>query len=190
MYKSDSQIPEEEMPARAGLKVIRKNHPDFGLTEDEIQDRNEFIRCYLMSEFESLLMIPKQEPENDYFFNLLNDDEYSAFNTVDFQRRIEPFNKYAYAMKKIMEQAKDLAILHSSCTHIENRQGVYRKYESFVDSKFRDRLLSLVQQYKRARYEERRYFLKYEIGKLNQKILECKEIWERYAPPENWDVES
>lgn len=59
MYKSDSWIPEEEMPARAGLKVIRKNHPDFGLTEDEIQDRNEFIRCYLMSEFESLLMIPR-----------------------------------------------------------------------------------------------------------------------------------
>ncbi len=191
MYKSDSWIPEEEMPARAGLKVIRKNHPDFGLSDDEIQDRNEFIRCYLMSEFESLLMIPKQEPENDYFFCLLIDqDEYSAFNTVDFQRRIKPFNKYAYAMKKIMEHVKDLAILHSSCTHLENRQGVYRKYEAVVDNEFRDRLLSLVQQYKRARYEERRYFLKQEIAKLNQRILECKRIWERYAPPESWAVES
>lgn len=189
MYNSDSWIPEEEMPARAGLKVIRKNHPDFGLTEDEIQDRNEFIRCYLMSEFESLLMIPRQHYEDDHFFNLL-DDKYSAFNTVDFQRRIEPFNKYAYAVKKIMEHVKDLAIMHSSCTHLQNRQNVYRKYEAFVDSKFRDRLLKLVHQYKRARYDERRYFLKQEIAKLNRRILECKRIWERYAPPENWDVES
>jgi hypothetical protein len=143
-----------------------------------------------MKEFESLMMIPKQECEDDYFFNLLNDDEYSAFNTVDFQRRIEPFNKYAYAIKKVMEHVKDLAIMHSSCTHLENRQGVYRKYEAFVDSKFRDRLLNLVQQYKRTRYEDRRYFLKQEIAKLNLRILECKRIWERYAPPESWDVES
>ena len=93
-------------------------------------------------------------------------------------------------MKKIMEQVKDLAILHSSCTKIENRQGVYRKYAAFVDSKFRDRLLNLVQQYKKARYAERRYFLKQKIAKLNQKIMECKEIWERHAPPEGWDAES
>ena len=100
---------------------------------------------------------------------------------------MRPFNVYGYAMKKNMKRVKDLAIMHSSCTHLENRQGVYRKYEAFVDSKFRDRLLNLVQQYKRARYEDRRYFLKQEIAKLNQLILECKRIWERYAPAENWD---
>jgi hypothetical protein len=191
MYHIDRWIPKEELPVRAGLKVIRKNNPNYGLTEDEIQDRNEFIRCYLMKEFELLLMIPKQELEDDYFFYLLNDeDEYSAFNTVDFQRRIKPFNKFAYAIKKIMEHVKDLAILHSSCTHQENRLSVYQKYEAFVDNKFRGRLLNLIEQYKRARYEERRRFLKQKIGKLNKKILECKEIWERYAPPESWDVES
>ena len=192
MYHIDSWIPEEEMPARAGLKVIRKNHPDFGLTQDEIQDRNEFIRCYLMNEFESLLMIPEQEGEEDFFMHegYVADDDYSAFNSVDFQRRLQPFNSYAYAIKTIMEHVKDLAIMHSSCTHSQNRQSVYRKYEAFVDSKFRDRLLNLVQQYKRARFEDRRYFLRREIAKLNQKILECKRIWERYAPPESWDVES
>ena len=192
MYHIDSWIPEEEMPARAGLKVIRKNHPDFGLTQDEIQDRNEFIRCYLMKEFESLLMIPEQEGEEDFFMHegYVTDDDYSAFNSVDFQRRLQPFNNYAYTIKMIVEHVKDLAIMHSSCTHLKNRQSVYRKYEAFVDSKFRDRLLNLVQQYKRARFEDRRYFLKRAIAKLNQRILECKRIWERYAPPESWDVES
>jgi hypothetical protein len=89
-----------------------------------------------------------------------------------------------------MEHVKDLAIIHSSCTHLQNQQHVYRKYEAFVDNKFRDRLLKLVHQYKQARYDDRRYFLKQEIAKLNRRILECKRIWERYAPPENWDVES
>jgi uncharacterized protein YydD (DUF2326 family) len=145
-----------------------------------------------MEEFESLLMIPKQEGEEDFFIHegYVAEDENSAFNTVDFQRRLQPFNRYAYAIKKIMEHVKDLAIMHSSCTHLKRRQSVYRKYEAFVDSKFRDRLLNRVQQYKRARFEDRRHFLKQEIAKLNKKILECKEIWERYAPPESWDVES
>ena len=191
MYYIDRWIPEEELPVRAGLKVIRKNDSNYGLTEDEIQDRNEFIRCYLMSEFELLLMIPKQEAEDDYFLHIFNyEDEYSAFNTVDFQRHFKPFNKYAYAIKKIMEHVKDLAIMHSSCTQPENRQNVYRKYEAFVENKLRDRLLNLVQQYKRGRYEDRKHFLKQEIAKLNQRILECKRIWERYAPPESWDAES
>ena len=192
MKQINSWIPEEEMPARAGLKVIRKNHPDYGLCADEIADRNEFIRCHLLREFEPLLMIPIQDNEGDFFTHnyLASEDEYSAFNTVDFQRYIQPFNNYAYAMRKIFEHVKDLAIMHSCCSQPEDRQNVYKKYEAYVDAKFRDRLLSLVQQYKRARYEDRRYFLKQEIAKLNRRILECKRIWERYAPPESWDVES
>ena len=51
-------IPEEELPARVGLRVERKSDPDYGLSEDEIADRNEFIRCYLVREFELLMMLP------------------------------------------------------------------------------------------------------------------------------------
>lgn len=189
MNHIDSWIPEEEMPARAGLKVIRKNHPDFGLSADEIQDRNEFIRCYLLREFELLLVIPKQEAEDDFFISdySIAENKDSAFNTVDFQRQLRPFNKYAYAIKKIMEHVKDLAIMHSCCTHPENRHSVYQRYEAVVANEFRDQLLRLIDQYTSAGYE-RRHLLKPKIGKLNQKILECKKIWERYAPPESWDV--
>jgi AraC-like DNA-binding protein len=48
----EDMIPEEELPVRAGIKVIRRNDPDYGLSEDEIADRNEFIRCHLAREFE------------------------------------------------------------------------------------------------------------------------------------------
>ena len=81
MNDIDKWIPQEQVPTRAGLKVIRTNHPNYGLSQDEIQDRNEFIRCHLLKEFEVLLMIPQQETENDFFisdYSTENSD--SAFN--------------------------------------------------------------------------------------------------------------
>ena len=53
----DSRIVKDDLPVMANLKVIRANDHDYGLTEDEIQDRNEFIRCHLLSEFVLLTMI-------------------------------------------------------------------------------------------------------------------------------------
>jgi hypothetical protein len=185
----ENWIPEEELPIRAGLVAIRENNPNYGLTEDEIQDRNEFIRCYLLKDFEPLMMIPNQTSGTDFFIQDCEvfEAEYTAFNTHDFQNQMRPFNKYGYAMKKIMEDVKNMAIIHSCCTYPEQRQDVCRKYETFVNGRFRNRLLSLIKQYKKVDHEDRRYLLKQKIAKLNRRILECKRIWERLAPPENWD---
>ena len=107
---------DEQLPPAPTLKVVHKRDPDYGLTEDERQDRRECIRCYLRKEFELLTMIPKQDEENGFFIGdySVDDDEYNAFNTMDFHRQLKPFNKYGYAMKKIMERVKSLAIDHSS----------------------------------------------------------------------------
>ena len=185
----DSRFVEEELPVAANIKVIRRSDPNYGLSEDEIQDRMEFIRCYILQDFELLMMIPKQTTEVDFFIVdcTADDVEYSAFNTHDFQRQQRPFNKYHYAMKKIMERVKDLAIMHSCISSPEDRQDVYQKYEALVNSEFRKQLLPLTKQYRWWQDEERRYQLKQRIAKLNRRILECKIIWERYAPPENWD---
>ena len=66
-YAVGSWVGQEELPVRANLKVIRRNDPDCGLSEDEIMDRNEFIRSYLMQQFELLMIIPKQDGEDDFF---------------------------------------------------------------------------------------------------------------------------
>ena len=182
----DSWIDEEELPVRANLKVIRRSDPNYGLTEEQIRDRNEFIRYYLLRGFESLLMIPKQTSESDFFMAELADLEDSAFNTVDFQRQLKPFNNYAYAMKKIMERVKDLAILHSSITSAEGRLNTYRRYEAFVNSTFRNQLIALAKRFQNAP-QEVRFELKGRIGRLNLRIVDCKKIWEQYAPPGNWD---
>jgi len=63
----DSWIAEEDLPVHTHLKVIKKNDPDYGLTEDEIQDRSEFIRWYLRQDFGMLTMIPKQDEESGFF---------------------------------------------------------------------------------------------------------------------------
>jgi hypothetical protein len=182
-------IDEKELPIKANLKVVRRNDPDYGLTEDEIHDRNEFIRCHLLSEFQLLTMIPKQDRENDFFIAdcAVDDPEYNAFNTVDFQKTQRPLNKYAYAMKKIMERVKELAIMHSSISDKDGRRATYQRYEALVDREFRHRLLTLVDRHKRQPDEEKRYWMRSKIAELNRRILESKRIWAQFAPPENWD---
>jgi hypothetical protein len=183
-------IAETDLPVRAGFRVERKADPDYGMSEDEIRDRDEFIRCYLFREFELLMLIPAPETCDDFFIGdyVPQDAEYSAFNTADFQNTLRPFNKYAYAMKKIMERVKHMAIMHSCIECPYRRQEVYARYESLVDFEFRDRLTVLVNRYKYTDDEERRAAIKDKIGELNRRIVECRKIWGSYAPPEVWDL--
>ena len=185
-YEMDSWINEEELPVSAALKVIRTSDPDYGLDDDEIKDRYEFIRLYLMQDFELLIMIPEQIPENDFFIVdcCVTDSEYSAFNTHDFHKSLRPFNKYGYAMKKIMERIQDLAIMHSCISQPENRHKVYRQLKSFMAVKFTDEIEELACELhiKTSSTEQAR--IKHKIETLSREIRRCMKIWEQYAP---WD---
>jgi hypothetical protein len=190
MTYAENWVPEEEMPVRAGLKVICRNHPDYGLTEDEIQDRNEYIRCYLLKDFEVLMLIPKQDNEVDFFIHDcdVSSEHYSAFNTHDFQQRIRLFNSQGYAMRQIMQRVKDLAIMHSSISQPENRQAVYGRFVNLMAFEFVDQLEELSRQLHADISYSEQARIKRKITRLGLNILKCKRIWERYAPPENWDL--
>ena len=177
-------IPEEELPARVGLRVERKSDPDYGLSEDEIADRNEFIRCYLVRELELLMMLPGNEKDTDFFIPDcdVTDEAYSAFNTVDFQKSMKPFDKYGYAMKKIMDRVKALAILHSSISREEGRQNIARRFDSLSEFELREPLFSYVDRFKATKTEERKESLKKKIGDINRMIHEARKTWEQYAP--------
>lgn len=177
-------IPEEELPVMVGLKVERRNDPNYGLSEDEIADRNEFIRCYLLREFELLMMIPAESERDDFFIPdcPVTDGQYSAWNTVDFQRNMKPFDKYGYAMKKVMDRIKALALLHSSISREEGRQNIVRKFDSLIEFEFREPLFSYIDRFKAAKTQEQQERLKRKIGDLNRRILEAKNIWEQFAP--------
>jgi hypothetical protein len=181
-YTIGRWIDQEELPVRANLKVIRKSDPDYGLSDDEIMDRNEFVRCYLLQDCELLLMIPKQDGEDDFF---IKDYQESAFNTFDYHR-LHPsrsFNKYAYRIRKIMEQGMDLAIMHSCISSEEGRQNVQRRYQILVNAEFRYPALRQVERFRNCSDREKRYQLKKKIGHYNTMILKCNEIWRAHSPP-------
>ena len=90
-------------------------------------------------------------------------------------------------MKMIMERVRYLAIDHSSISDEAGRLDIQRRYEALVYREFGEDVLLLAERYKNEKNEEKRRWLKQKIGKLNRRILECKKIWERFAPPENWE---
>jgi hypothetical protein len=164
-----------------GLAVIRKNSPWYGMSEEEVEDRKEFIRCYLNTDFEPLLLIPIAPRENDFWFASHEDFMESAFNTYDFQRDRKPFDKYGYRIKKIMEQVRDLALLHSSASQPQGKANLKRKYDNLVDLEFRGRLVSLAEKHRRVADEETRTLIKAKMAELSRRIFQCQRIWQEFA---------
>ena len=179
----DSWIADEELPLAAQLKVIRQNDPDYGLTEDALDERIEFIQWYLLQDSAPLLSVLGQTADACFFIPEADvmSPEYSAFNTHDFLDSLQPFNKYGYAMKKNMERIRDLGILHSSLSCAEGRGNTQRKFEAFLEAKFRSRLAHLIERCQSTANSDRKLDLKQKIAELTRRILEAKRIGERYA---------
>ena len=95
----DRWVEEESQQRTLALKVIRQNNPWQDMSEEEVEDRKEFIRCYLLRDLEILHMIPTQPRENDFWFSSHQEFLESAFNTYDFQKDKKPFDKYGYRLK-------------------------------------------------------------------------------------------
>ena len=173
---------EETQPRVRRVVAIRKNSPWYGMSDEEIEDRREFIRCYLLKDFEPILMIPVQPVENDFWFTSHEEFIESPFNTWDFQKMRRPFDKYGYRVKKVLEQVRDLALLHSCISQPEGRKNIQDRFEMAVNEEFRNPLLELVERYRKTFDEERRFELRHKVARLSRYLLECKAIWQRYSP--------
>jgi hypothetical protein len=176
----DKWIDEEDLPVKASLKVVRKNDPNYGLTEDEINDRNEFIRCNMLKDLGPLLLIPEEHTEEDF---IVQDYYESAFNTYDFYRlhNPTPFNGYYYRLKEIFEKVKELAIMHSCISHQQGRENTLKRYISMVDNEFRDELMTLIDTLKKyPQFVDRKELLS-RVAKLSGNISKCDQIWKAHA---------
>jgi hypothetical protein len=174
-------IDENELPVRADLQVVKINDPDYTMTQDEIEDRNEYIRCYILSGFEALLTIPVNKYESDFF---IENWEESAFNTEDYYRMYPNmgFNRYSFRIKKILQEVEHLAILYSCISDNQGRQRTFNRYKTLVDKEFRNKALFLIGKYRITNDSEERLALREKISEMNKRILQCKKIWEQYAP--------
>ena len=175
-------LEEETQPRVRRVVAVRKNSPWYGMSEEEIEDRREFIRCYLVKDFELILMIPVQPKENDFWFESHQEFVESPFNTWDFQKMRRPFDKYGYRVKKVLEHLKDLAILHSCISQPEGRKNTQDRFETVVNEEFRNPLLELVERHRKTFDEERRSELRRKIATLSRYLLECKAIWQKFSP--------
>lgn len=182
----DDRIAADDLPAPTCLKVIRKSDPNYGLSEDEIHDRQEFIHCYMLQDFELLMMIPKQAHDNEFFMYdcTVEEREYSAFNTHDFQRSQRPFNKYAYAMKKTLERVKELADMHSCISRPEDREWMFDRFKSFMAFKFIDRVEELAHELHTNISKATQAQIKRKIVKIGRSVRQCNTIWDQHASPE------
>ena len=135
--------------------------------------------------FELLLLIPVKPRENGFWFSDYDEFKESAFNTWDFEKMHGPFDKYGYRVKKVLEQVKDLALLHSCISQPEGRKNIRDRFELVLNEEFRNPLLEIVERYRKTFNEERRAELRRKIAKLSQHIMECKRIWEKYSPWED-----
>jgi hypothetical protein len=167
------------------IRITRKSSPWYGMSEEEIEDRREYIRYYFCRELEPILIIPVEPQHHDFWFPSLQEFLDSAFNTHDFQKTRQPFDRYAYRVKKILEEVKDLALLHSCISSEEGRANTLRRYQNLVDYEFREKLLAAAQKYSVSLDEERRDAFRQKVVELNKRILQCKKMWEQCAP---WDT--
>ena len=178
----DEWIREEQRPALP--MVIRANDPWEGMSEEEIEDVREYIRWYVNQDFKLLLLIPIHPRESDFWFSSHEEFAESAFNTHDFQALQQPFDKYGYRIKQVMEKVKNLAILYSCLTSTEGREHTLGRYENLVSNEFRDKLLNLVERYQGTMDFDEKMLLKSKIAEVSRRIMKCKKVWEKYA---NWD---
>ena len=183
VYAVEGWLLEEELPTRSGLKVLKSNHPDHGLTEDEVEARNEFIAWHLSQETALLNLIPASEGDNGFFLADLEvtDTEYSAFNTHDFQRFRCPVNGKAYAQKKLAQKVKDLAILHSCLSTAEGRVSTQARFKGLLEAEFQDRLENLAQKLHQARDGVDQAEVRLKIGRIQRQVWELSSTWAKHA---------
>ncbi len=173
----------EELPAGAGLNVIRPNDPHAGLSRDEIEEWAEFIAWYLRQDMAVLLLIPAPAGSDDFYLadHQVTETEYSAFCTHDFQRLMRPFNKADYAYKKLLERVRDLGLLYSVLSDEEGRRNTRDRFRTLLERELSERLGRLLLALQRTSDREKKDALIKRIGRIQRQVRECEAVWERYS---------
>lgn len=176
-------IVESELPNNRALKALRLNHPNHGLTEDEIEERNEFIAWFLRQELTLLDIIPTPESDNSFFIADLEvtDTEYSAFNTHDYQRMKSRPNWAVIAKQKLIDRVQELALLHSCISQEAGKANTKERFKKFLEDEFQEKLEKLAQRLHKAKDSAGQADIRCKIGQIQRQILELHQVWAEHA---------
>lgn len=182
-----------DVPESAALKAVRSSpwrgygegvREFMDYSDEEVGECWEFIRWFLQQEWKPLLEVPAGSAGFEFWFDSYEEFLESAFNTHDFQKDRKPFDKYAYRVRKVLEQVEDLALLHSCISEERGRVNVRRRFESLVECEFRQPLLRAAEMFRACCDPLRRFDLKRRVGRLNGLVLECEGLWRALSPPD------
>lgn len=180
LEETDTWICEDEFPQNRRITPIHKFGRLYPEDEEEWEAYRDFISWYLSQDYLPLAYIPKQAFEG--CFETFEDDASISFpfSSMDYQRA-HPFNRYAYKLRKVYENIKDLALMHSCISHDEGRANIHKKFVKLVNEEFRDRILKLLESYRKYPQHVDKSSLFRQIAELNGRIQRCKAIWHEHA---------
>ena len=180
----DSWIREEDLPSRAGLRVIRVF--DGLYPEDEVEREAywDFIGWFLGREWALLDCVPIQKREGwfppvqieevgpDMFVDV------SHFNTMDFERLSGfRFDFVHWRHRKVLERIRDLAITYSVLSDSEGKRRTFERFRRLVEGEYRDEAVMIVEHLRRHGVWLNRERAVARIDSLNRKIRDCKRVW-------------
>lgn len=183
VYAVEGWIVESELPNNRAFKALRPNHPNHGLTEDEIDERKEFIAWHLRQEMALLDIIPAPDMGSEFFIADLEvtDTEYSAFNTHDYQRMKSRANWAVIAKQKLVARVKDLALLHSCISHEEGKANTKERFKKFLEDEFQEKLEKLARRLHKTKSSEGQAEIRCKLRQIQGQILELHRVWAKHA---------
>ena len=177
----DCWIDEGELPQRANLKPISKFDDIYPKDEEELEAYWDFIHWYLSQEFQVLMSIPRAAGHDRDFWEFEDNDAISFhYSSIDYQRA-HPFDKYAYKIRKIYERVADLAILQSCISDDKGKVNIAGRFEKLLNEEFRDKLFTLLENYRRYPHLINKKKLFMRVAELNSRIEKCKYIWRKHG---------
>jgi len=170
-----------DIPVSAGLKVVRRNDPWLGYSDDEKDEAMEFIAWYVQSEHAPIMRIAESQSQAWFGWT----DPESAFNTWDFERAFGKFevDKWRYRVAKILEHIKDLAIMHSCLSNQDGRQNTIRRARLVVQAEFMAPAIEHMKRSQQSRDPEEASQHRWKARQLLQLVEKAAEIWQGQQGP-------
>lgn len=176
-------IEAQQLPVKAGLKVVRQWDVHQGRSEEEVEAWAEFIGWHLRQDRILLLLVPGQEAGDGFFIGDygVGDSEYSAFNTHDFDRLRGEFNRRAYARRKLLERVEELALIHSCISDEAGRRNTEARFRGLLEREFGEQLDKLAEKLIGTSDRERQAEIKRRIEAIRRQVGECERVWAKRA---------
>ena len=167
---------------KIAVRPVNLNDPWNGYTEDEKDEAMEFIAWYIQSEHEPILRLSGATKTESWFD--WNDPE-SAFNTNDFEQTCGKFevDKWRYKCSLLMEQIKELALMHSCLSNEDGRLNTHNRARIIVENEFLNPAIEHLKKSQRSHDWEQKAYHRHKYREFLNLVSEAAKVWKEHSAP-------